>query len=236
MFTRSSSSKAWDNFLVVCISKPVSRSFNPITLISTFCKLFKYLVQHRIDIRAETKNWIPWFKFGFRRSMSAMDCSAMVSTRTDIREIDLRKIVQGHAVWSVLQGDGFQNSSILTTGNFRTVFLQVLGHPNMPTNYSWLLCRNPLGSLWIFSEKLLMLWLVICDNEIFCRATMMSPGFPMSNVWRLTNKSARDAFWLDFRIWWDKLGGISSFGRVSCDPTETSWGMEDSFLGLSLAS
>ena len=80
MFRDSSFSSSWRDTYVIFLPKPGGRGHRPISLTSSISKLFERMVHRRFEHRAEHRNWVPNFQFGFRRGRSALDAVAVVTT------------------------------------------------------------------------------------------------------------------------------------------------------------
>ena len=123
--------KSWRDSMVVFIPKAVSGKFRPISLTPTLCKLYKRLVQRRMEHLAEFGDWILPNQYGFRRGRSSLDCVAAV-------------------VCDFLSGFGSGESSYALALDLKGAFNTVL-----PAELHWQLCDLRLpGRLLNFIEFL----------------------------------------------------------------------------------
>ena len=80
MFRDSSFPPSWRDTYVILLPKPGGKGHRPISLTYSISRLFERMVHRRLKHRAEHGNWVPNFQFGFRKSRSALDAVAVVST------------------------------------------------------------------------------------------------------------------------------------------------------------
>lgn len=89
IFLRLSFPKSCRITKVIFIPKPRGKGFRPISVNSALCKLFEKLIHKRLEFLADSEDWIPPSKYGFRKGRSVLDCVAAVIT--DISQGFLQK-------------------------------------------------------------------------------------------------------------------------------------------------
>jgi hypothetical protein len=65
----------WTSYRVIPIPKPNSNnSFRPISLSSSICKVFEFILKSRLDWWLESNSILPANLFAFRKGMGFLDC------------------------------------------------------------------------------------------------------------------------------------------------------------------